>query len=164
MTADPRIRQVGAIETEPLFDMAVDLDTPFDFGGTRQGRRILFQATGGTFSGERLRGTVLPGGGDWALFDAKGDLSLDVRLTLRTSDDALVNMTYRGLWITPPERRDEMVDAERRHHMDPSAYYFRTTPRFETGSRDYVWLNEVVSVASGYAIEGGVAYRVYRVL
>src|SRR5207244_1759752 len=78
------------------------------------GRRILFGAAGGTFEGPRLRGEVMPGGGDWALFRADGAMSLDVRLTLRTHDDALVHMTYGGRWITPPELRAEMADPAQR--------------------------------------------------
>jgi hypothetical protein len=69
------------------------------------GLRILFGAAGGTFEGPRLRGEVVPGGGDWALFRADGAMSLDVRPTLRTHDSALVQMTYGGRWITPPELR-----------------------------------------------------------
>lgn len=36
-------------------------------------------------------------------------------------------------------------------------------PFFETGSAAYVWLNDVVCVGSGYLVEGGIAYRIYRV-
>jgi hypothetical protein len=31
--------------------------------------------------------------------------------------------------------------------LDPAAYYFRTTPRFETAP-SYAWLNDVVAVGS----------------
>jgi hypothetical protein len=53
-------------------------------------------------SGERPNGCAArwPGDGNWELFRADGAMSLDVRLTLRTRDDALVHMTYGGHWIT----------------------------------------------------------------
>src|SRR5437867_12237165 len=86
MSADPRIKPVAAITTAPLFDIVVDLNPKLNIGDGPLGRRILFGAAGGRFEGPRLRGEVVPGGGDWALFRADGAMSLDVRLTLRTHD------------------------------------------------------------------------------
>jgi hypothetical protein len=163
MALDPRVKPVGEITTAHLFDIVVDLNPRLNIGDGPLGRRILFGAAGGSFEGERLRGEVLPGGGDWALFRADGAMSLDVRLTLRTHDDALVYMTYGGRWITPPELRADMADPVRRHQVDPAGYYFRTNPLFETGAKPYAWLNDIVCVGSGYLINGGIAYKVFHV-
>lgn len=163
MTRDPRVKAVGEIKTAHLFDLVFDLNPRLNIGDGPLGRRILFGAAGGSFEGERLRGEVLPGGGDWALFRADGAMSLDVRVILRTHDDALVYMTYGGRWITPPELRADMTDPVRRHQVDPAGYYFRTTPLFETGAKQYAWLNDIVCVGSGYVIDGGVAYKVFQV-
>ena len=103
MSADPRVKPVAAITTAPLFDIVVDLNPKLNIGDGPLGRRILFGAAGGRFEGPRLRGEVVPGGGDWALFRADGAMSLDVRLTLRTHDGALVHMTYGGRWIMPAD-------------------------------------------------------------
>lgn len=162
MTSDPRIRAVADPSVTRLFDLVVDLKPPLDFGKIRQGRRIFFEAAGGSFFGERLRGKIISGG-DWALFDANGDLSLDVRLTLCTDDDAFINMGYRGLWITPPELRSEIRNPNLRHRIDPQRYYFRTTPFFEVATPNYDWLNDIVCVGTGYAIKGGVAYRIFQI-
>ncbi|WP_433241380.1 DUF3237 domain-containing protein [Actinomadura nitritigenes] len=164
MLADPRVKDVGEIRTELLFDIVVDLDQPLDFGRGPAGRRVLFGAAGGAFEGPRLRGEVLPGGGDWALFRPGGAMCLDVRLALRTDDGALVHMTYGGRYTTPPELRDEMADTATRHRVDPSRYYFRTNPLFETGAERYAWLNDAVCVGTGYLVEGGIAYKVSRVV
>jgi hypothetical protein len=142
---DPRIKDVGEISTELLFDLVVDLAPQLDIGAGPFGRRTLFGATGGSFRGPRLRGEVLAGGGDWALFRPDGVMALDVRLTLRTDDGALVQMTYGGRWV-------------------PDRDYFRTTPLFETGAERYSWLNDVVCVGSGYVVGDGVAYRVAQVV
>lgn len=164
MPVDPRVKAVAAISTEPLFDIVVDLNPRLNIGDGPLGRRILFGAAGGSFEGPKLRGEVLPGGGDWALFRADGAMSLDVRLTLRTQDDALVQMTYGGRWITPSELRAEMTDPAKRHQVDPSRYYFRTNPLFETGAAQYAWLNDIVCVGSGYLIEGGIAYSISQIV
>lgn len=155
-----RVKDVGEIRTEHLFDVVVDLDPPLHLGSGR----VLFGAAGGTFEGSRLRGEVLAGGGDWARFRPDGTMVLDVRLTLRTHDDALLYMTYSGRWATPPDLREELADPAARHRIDPARYYFRTTPLFETGAGKYAWLNDVVCVGSGYLVEGGIAYQVSQVL
>lgn len=160
---DARVRDVGAIETRHLFDAVVDLEAPLNIGGPR-GQRVLFRAAGGSFEGPKLRGEIVPGGGDWALFRGDGTMDLDVRVTLRTDDGALVSMSYGGRWTVPPDIRSEVGDPATRHLVDPARYYFRTAPMFETGAPDYLWLNDIVCVGSGYLIEGGVAYRVSEVL
>jgi hypothetical protein len=165
MTAvDSRLRKMAEIRTTPLFDIVVDLAPRLAFGDGPIGARVLFGAAGGSFSGSRLRGTVLPGGGDWAVFRPDGTMVLDVRLTLRTHDDALLHMTYGGRWTTPPELRKDMADPAKRYHVDPACYYFRTNPLFETGAPQYAWLNDVVCVGQGYLVPGGIAYQVSQLL
>ncbi|MBT2408681.1 MULTISPECIES: DUF3237 domain-containing protein [unclassified Streptomyces] len=164
MAPDPRVKAVGEIKTTHLFDIAVDLNPRLNIGDGPTGRRVLFGAAGGSFEGPRLRGEVVAGGGDWALFRPDGVMTLDVRLTLRTHDDHLVHMTYGGRWVTPPELRADMADPVQRHQVDPSRYYFRTNPLFETGAKQYAWLNDIVCVGVGYLIQGGIAYKVSHVL
>jgi hypothetical protein len=163
VASDPRVRALPDISTEHLFDIVIDLNPPLDIGDGPYGRRVLFGAAGGSFEGPRLRGEVLAGGGDWALFGPDGTMALDVRLTLRTHDDALLHMTYGGRLTTPPELRADMADPVARYQVDPARYYFRTTSLFETGAQRYAWLNDIVCVGVGYLVDGGVAYRVCRV-
>jgi Protein of unknown function (DUF3237) len=162
--ADPRIKRVREIQTAHLFDMTVDLDPRLDFGAGPLGRRVLFGAAGGAFRGPRVSGEVLDGGGDWTLFRGDGAMMLDVRLTLQTDDGALVHMTYGGRWVVPPELRHAMTDPAQRARIDPTLYYFRTNPLFETGAERYGWLNDIVCIGSGYLIDGGIAYKVSQVL
>lgn len=161
---DRRVKDVAAVKLEHLLDVVVDLQPQLDFKVGPVGRRIFFGAAGGAFEGPRVRGEVLPGGGDWALFRSDGAMTPDVRLTLRTHDGALILMTYGGRWVTPAELRGDMADPKKRHEVDPAKYYFRTNPLFETGAKAYAWMNDIVCVGSGYLVEGGVAYRVSQVL
>ncbi|MEU4742691.1 DUF3237 domain-containing protein [Actinosynnema sp. NPDC023658] len=151
------------LDTEFLFDLVVDLHPRLDIGDGPFGRRILFGASGGSFEGPELRGGLEAGGGDWALFRPDGAMALDVRLTLRTHDDALIHMTYGGRWVVPPALRADLAHPVKRHQVDPTRYYFRTTPLFETGAERYAWLNDIVCVGSGYVVEAGIAYKVWRV-
>jgi hypothetical protein len=163
MATDSRVRTVDEIKTALLFDIVIDLNPRLNIGAGPFGQRILFGAAGGSFEGAKLRGEVLAGGGDWALFRADGAMTLDVRLTLRTHDGALIHMTYGGRCIIPSELRADFADPAKRLQLDPRRYYFRTNPLFETGSQQYAWLNDLVCIGSGYPVEGGIAYKVFQV-
>ena len=51
---------------------------PRDVGASSRGTRRFFPAIGGSFEGPRLRGEVLPDGGDWLLTRPDGVLEQDV--------------------------------------------------------------------------------------
>ena len=88
-------------------------------------------------------------------------LVLDVRLTLKTHDGALIYMTYRGLRHGPAEVMQRLNAGE---PVDPALYYFRMTPIFETSDERYAWLNRLVSVATGRREATGPIYQVFEVL
>ena len=122
------------------------------------GDRLIAEVIGGTFEGPRLKGEVLTCGGDWILIDADGFGHIDVRLTLKTHDDAYVFVQYTGVL----EMNDAVVTALAQGEATrPGDAYFMTQPRFETGDARYAWLNRLVAVAQGNVIPGGVAYEVY---
>ena len=93
--------------------------------------------------------------------NADGVLNLDVRLTLETDDGATIYMIYRGYRHGPEEVIERLNRGE---DVDPSEYYFRTAPMFETASEKYAWLNSVVCVATGRRNPDGPVYDVFQVL
>ena len=91
------------VRTQFLFTMRLLVGPQMQMlGRTPFGDRRIAQVTGGSFEGPRLRGAVMPGGGDWILLRPDGVLQLDVRLTLQTEDQQLIYMTYRGHRMDPP--------------------------------------------------------------
>ncbi|MGO9064596.1 MAG: DUF3237 family protein, partial [Myxococcaceae bacterium] len=48
--------------------------------------------------------------------------------------------------------------------VPPSAYYFRTTPRFETGHAKYAFLNRLLAVSSGDRRPEGPVYTIDEIL
>lgn len=145
-----------------LFTIWLEVGEMNDLGTTPYGQRRIASVKGGRFEGDELRGTVMPApAGDWILLRGDGVLMLDVRLTLRTSDDALVYMTYRGLRHGPQWVLDRLNKGEK---VDPSEYYFRTAPLFETSSQKYSFLNRIISVGVGRREATGPIYDVYQVL
>ena len=90
-----------------------------------------------------------------------GVLQLDVRLTLETDDGALIFMTYRGVRHGPDDVIARLNGGE---DVDPSEYYFRTAPFFETSAGKYAWLNSIICIGKGNRIPAGPTYRVFEVL
>lgn len=144
-----------------LFTMRARLGPSFDAGEGPLGRRALNAAAEGEFYGSRLRGRLNPGTGDWMLTRNRIRV-VDARLVLLTDDGATIHMSYGGRITFPLHVESALRDASMRHLIDPAEYYFRTTPLFETGAEQFLWLNGIVSVGSGRLIEGGVAYDVFE--
>jgi hypothetical protein len=153
------------LETEFLFTVRIALDPILDHGMTPEGSRLVAIGGSGTVEGPRLKGIVIPGsGGDWARIRADGSGALDVRLTLKTHDGALILMTYLGRMIAAPEAFGYAMDFFKPD--DPAGanrYYFRINPLYETSDARYAWLNHIISVGKGRTGDGGVIYDVFAV-
>lgn len=147
-----------------LFHMDARIGGSFDGGEGPTGRRILDQVGTGTFAGERLRGRLAPGSGDWRLLRTDGISSMDARVILQTDDGAVIHMSYGGRVRVPADLIAAVRDPARRGEVDPGAYYLRTQPTFETGAPAYRWLNDIVCLGVGRLTPQGVAYEVYEVL
>jgi hypothetical protein len=80
-----------------LMTLRLDTAPTQDTGTGPRGARVTFPITGGSFEGDRLRGTVLPGGDDWTVRRPDGVIELDLRITLETDDGALIHMTFEGI-------------------------------------------------------------------
>ena len=59
---------------------------------------------------------------------------------------------------------DVLAALARGETVDPSKYYFRTTPRFETSAPAYAYLNRVIAIASADRRPGGPIYTIEEVL
>jgi Protein of unknown function (DUF3237) len=150
------------MNTRPLMTMQVRVARVLDVGTVPYGTRRIAPLDGGTFEGPRLRGTVLPdGSGDWLLLRPDGVLELDFRATLRTDDGALISMRSFGLRHGPPE---VIAALSRGETVDPSTYYFRTMPRFETAHPRYSFLNRLIGVGTGDRRAEGPVYTIHEVL
>lgn len=112
-----------------------------------QGARNIVPVTGGTFEGPRLKGTIEQPAGDWVTRRADGSAKLDVRLTLKTEDGAVILMAYNGIL-----------------QVNDGIAKIRSAPLFETGDERYTWLNRVQAVGIGTPVQGGVEYDIYAVL
>ena len=142
-----------AAKLEPLMTIHADLKPPVDFGAGPYGARLVFDVTGGHFEGARLRGTLLPSGGDWLLLDADGTGHLDVRITLQTDDGARIYVQYYGVIV--------MNEAVSKALTQGGATAYGET---YFGDARYKWINSVIAVAEGRVVSGNVEYQVFAVV
>jgi hypothetical protein len=106
MNVEPSIERVGIVDDlryELLYDTEFDLEPALEVGPTPTGGRRIVYITGGMFSGPRLKGRVLPGGGDWLVIRSDGSAILDVRACLETNDGAMIYTYYCGRLVVPSD-------------------------------------------------------------
>jgi hypothetical protein len=130
-------------------------------GNTPGTNRRIGLVSGGSFEGVRLSGEVLGGGSDWQAVRADDSTTLDVRLVLKTKDEATIAMTYRGVRHGSPDIIRRM---ERGDDVDPASYYFRISPMFETAAAHYDCLNRILAVGIGHRQPEGPVYSVFEML
>ncbi len=150
-----------AMNSRPLMTVRIAAAPPQKLDTVPHGIRSIVPVTGGDFDGPRLRGQILPGGGDWLLLRSDGVLELDLRITLETEDHALIYMTFQGLRHGPP---DVIAALTRGEAVDPASYYFRTVPRFETSTEKYAFLNRIITVGVGETRPDGAVHNIDEIL
>jgi hypothetical protein len=149
------------VRTRPLFVMRLDVRKLQLIGAAPGGYRRVGIVPSGVFEGERLSGEVLDGGNDWQNVRSDGSTTLDVRLALKTRDEVLIGMTYKGIRQGPPEAIARLENGE---VIDPASYYFRIAPFFETEAPQYARLNNVVAIGIGHRFAEGPVYSVFECL
>jgi hypothetical protein len=145
---------------EFVTELRVKIAAPIEIGELAEGRRRIVEILGGTFDGPLLKGTIKAGGADWQLIRSDYVAVLDARYTLVTDDGVNICVANRGI------RYAEAAVMERLAHgelVDPSQYYFCSTPSFETDARDLQWLRRSIFVGSGQRLPNMVVIQVWRV-
>jgi hypothetical protein len=107
---------VKMLHAEHVFDANVTISGLLNFGKSKYGERRIIPITGGKFKGPDIEGVVVPGGADWQLTRPDGDVELNARYTLKTTDGALIQVQNRVLMHmskdgTPPYTRS-VIDFE----------------------------------------------------
>jgi hypothetical protein len=132
----------------PVFEylgrLRADIGTRTVVENGPQGTRTIAQIVGGRFEGPRVKATVQTPAGDWITNRTDGSYRLDVRLTLKTDDGALILVTYNGIGLTTN-----------------AGASLRAAPLFETGDSRYAWLTRLQAVAVGERVGSAVSYDVY---
>jgi hypothetical protein len=105
-----------------VFEADMKLDQVYDLGKTPYGHREVFIIQGGTVSGEKINGAVMPGGLDFQLSFSNGGMEIEEIFVLRTGDGRYLYLRNAG---TAADKSD-----------------VRMVPDFEApNASSYSWLN-----------------------
>jgi hypothetical protein len=106
----------------PLFEANLKLDQAYEVGRTPYGQRQVFVVQSGTVSGEKITGSVMPGGLDFQLDFSSGSMEIEEIFVLKTGDGKYIYLRSAG---TAADQSD-----------------VRMVPDFEApNASSYSWLN-----------------------
>ncbi|MDH4413372.1 MAG: DUF3237 family protein [Rhizobium sp.] len=145
---------------EFAFVINVTIAEPRSGGRGRNGHRRIIPITGGTISGPRLQGRVLPGGADYELIRQDGCSVVTAHYGLEADDGTPIYIRNQGLFIADKTVVDRVDAGE---FLRPEAYYFRSAPIFDAPVGPHVWLSDSLFVASCAFRMTDVTIAVYRV-
>jgi len=149
------------LRSQYLGRLTIEVGQSHMVGATPRGRLRVDVFGGGAFEGPRVKAKILSGGSDALVERNDRAMQPDVRLTLETDDGALIFVSYRGVRHGSPEA---MAAIARGEIPDPSAYYLRNAPFFETAAPRYDWLNRIVAVGVGRRTPTQAIYEVHEIL
>lgn len=144
----PSVRAGGPVAPAltHVFSLLVQVGPPVELGRIDGAQRRFVPILGGSIAGPRLVGEVMPGGGDWQDIRPGGLTEVHARYFLKAADGSVIGVENSGVRVA-----SEAVTADlaRGAMVDPSAYYFRTVPRFDVAAGPHEWLRRSLFVASG---------------
>ena len=149
------------LSKDPVIHIEAELEAPQLFGKTPYGERRVINILGGTVSGPRLRGKILPGGADWQIIRSDGGADIFAKYTAALEGGGFVLVTSAGVRHGPAE---VLARLSRGEPVGRDEYYFRTSVRFETADLEADWLNRVLMVAAGEREKMKVKLDLYEVL
>lgn len=117
-------------KTEFMWEAKVKISGMINVGESKRGVRRVIPITGGTFSGPKIKGVVLPGGEDWQLVRPDGDTELNARYLMKTDDGYTFQVLNQALI-----------------HVDATtkAFYCKSVLDFEVPEKSpYSYLNHAI--------------------
>lgn len=146
---------------EYVFSIHAKIKPPLTNGPGVNGERKHIAITGGEVKGPRLAGKILPGGSDWLWQRRDGVAEIKAHYTIEANDGALIYVQNLGLRVAEPQVRNKMAAGLL---VDPSQFYFRSSPVFDAPDGKHQWLRESVFICKLAPGDGGVDIDVFAVL
>jgi Protein of unknown function (DUF3237) len=149
------------LQTKYVFTITARIGEVTTAGDIGHGVRRIIPIVGGEVRGLDVNGKVLAFGADFQMIRPNELIELEAKYAFETDDGATVYVENKGIRFGPMELLQKLKRGE---PVDPKLIYFRTVPKFETGSEKYRWLMEHIFVASAARHADRVVIDVYQVL
>src|SRR4051812_9102975 len=149
------------LSTKYVFSLAIKIGAPIVAGDIGWGTRRVIPVLGGEVRGPDMRGTILASRAGFQIIRPNGVTALEAKYAFQMDDGAIVYIENIGIRFGPKEALDRIARGE---IVDPSLIYFRSVPKFETGSENYRWLMEHLFIGSGARHPDRVEIDVHQVM
>jgi hypothetical protein len=149
------------LSTRYVFSLAIKVGAPIVAGDIGHGIRRIIPILGGEVFGDGIKGTIFPVGADFQVIRPNGLTELEAKYAFELDDGAIVYIENIGIRFGPKELLDRIARGE---IVDPAQIYFRSVPKFETGSEKYRWLMENLFIGVGARYPDRVEIEVHQVL
>lgn len=146
---------------EEIFSITVKVDAPIVVGQDDiVGRRQLIPIISGELIGKDIHGIVLPGGVDSQIIRPNGICDLSARYGVRLDDGTSFYIENNGIRTVPSEYIELVKNGE---FIDPSLYYFCTTPKFEVYNDELKWLTQSIFTCKATRLPDSVILKFYSI-
>jgi len=150
-----------SLATKYAFTITARIGDVTSAGDIGHGTRRIIPIIGGEVRGEGMNGKVCPFGADFQIIRPDELIELEAKYALEMDDGAVIYVENVGIRFGP---KDLLEKLKRGEPVDPTLIYFRTRPRFETGSAKYRWLMQYLFVGSAARHADRVVIDVHQVL
>jgi hypothetical protein len=152
---------IPVLETKYVFTIIARIGAVASAGETGHGVRRIIPIVGGEVRGENVKGKVCAFGADFQIVRPNELIELEAKYAFETDDGAVVYVENKGIRFGPIELLQRLKRGE---PVDPKLIYFRTVPKFETGSEKYRWLMQNLFIGSAARHADRVVIDVHQVL
>jgi hypothetical protein len=149
------------LATKYVFTITALIGGVTSAGEIGHGVRRIIPIVGGEVEGDGINGKVCAFGADFQIIRPNQLIELEAKYAFETDDGAVVYVENKGIRFGPLELLEKLKRSE---PVDPKLIYFRTVPKFETGSEKYRWLMENLFIGSAARHAGRVVIDVHQVL
>jgi hypothetical protein len=152
---------IPVLQTKYVFTITAHIGGVTSAGDIGHGVRRIIPITGGEVKGKDINGKVCAFGADFQIIRPNELIELEAKYAFETDDGAVVYVENKGIRFGPVELMQRLKRGE---PVDPKLIYFRTVPKFETGSQKYRWLMENLFIGSAARHADRVVLDVHQVL
>ena len=149
------------LETRYVFTITARIGPVTSAGEIGHGVRRIIPIVGGEVKGDGINGKVCAFGADFQIIRPNELIELEAKYAIEIDDGAVIYIENKGIRFGPV---DLLQKLKRGEPVDPKLIYFRTVPKFETGSEKYRWLMENLFVGSAARHADRVVIDVHQVL
>jgi hypothetical protein len=148
-----------APQLEFMLELRVEIGATLELGASSRGIRRTVPIFGGSFEGPNISGRVLPGGADWQFVQSDGLTQVDAHYAIETGDGVRIEVHNQGIRHGSLEVLARIAAGQ---PVDPSEYYFRSSPRFYPPDGKYEWLKHSIFIATCERYAGLVVVRTWK--